>query len=318
MEYKIISTGSKGNAVVVDGRILIDCGVPFRRLESVYRDLDAVLLTHIHSDHFQPKTLARLAAERPSLRFFACPWLGPDLQGAGVPLRQITITQPDRWYDTGYCFVKACETKHNVQNCCWHIWFNDGSKVFYATDMGNLNGITAPYYDLYLVEANYRDEEIQAKIAEKKVNGEYIYEKRVLRDHMSEQDAIDWVYGNMRPDSTYPSNTDPKDMFISCGRMFAYVQNTIIRTCWQFLDKPMNRRLLDTITDTVNIWLNGLVGSGYLLGARVEISEDENPVTQLMAGIIKIHVYMTPASPAQEIDFVLEYDSSYVTSALTA
>ena len=87
-------------------------------------------------------------------------------------------------------FVKACETKHNVQNCCWHIWFNDGSKVFYATDMGNLNGITAPYYDLYLVEANYRDEEIQAKIAEKKVNGEYIYEKRVLRDHMSEQDAM--------------------------------------------------------------------------------------------------------------------------------
>ena len=167
MEYKIISTGSKGNAVVVDGRILIDCGVPFRRLESVYRDLDAVLLTHIHSDHFQPKTLARLAAERPSLRFFACPWLGPNLLEAGVPLRQITITTPDRWYDTGYCFVKACETKHNVQNCCWHIWFND------------------------------------AKIAEKKVNGEYIYEKRVLRDHMSEQDAIDWVYGNMRPDSTY-------------------------------------------------------------------------------------------------------------------
>lgn len=83
--------------MVVDGHILIDCGVPFRRLESVYRDLDAVLLTHIHSDHFQPKTLARLAAERPSLRFFACPWLGPDLQNAGVPLRQITITTPDRW-----------------------------------------------------------------------------------------------------------------------------------------------------------------------------------------------------------------------------
>ena len=124
------------------------------------------------------------------------------------------------------------------------------------------------------------------------------------------------VWGNYT--GCYPSSTDPKDMFIPCGRMFAYVQNTIIRTCWQFLDKPMNRRLLDTITDTVNIWLNGLVGSGYLLGARVEISEDENPVTQLMAGIIKIHVYMTPASPAQEIDFVLEYDSSYVTSALTA
>lgn len=124
------------------------------------------------------------------------------------------------------------------------------------------------------------------------------------------------VWGNYT--GCYPSSTDVKDYFIPVGRMFAYVQNCIIRTCWSFLDKPMNRRLLDTITDTVNIWLNGLVGSGYLLGARVEISDDENPVTQLMAGIIKIHVYMTPPSPAQEIDFVLEYDSSYVTSALTA
>lgn len=215
MEYKIISTGSKGNAVVVDGRILIDCGVPFRRLESVYRDLDAVLLTHIHSDHFQPKTLARLAAERPSLRFFACPWLGPDLQNAGVPLRQITITTPDRWYDTGYCFVKACETKHNVRNCCWHIWFNDGSKVFYATDMGNLNGITAPYYDLYLVEANYRDEEIQAKIAEKKVNGEYIYEKRVLRDHMRKPPDFAIMYS---PYLHYPGEMNYQTF---CGKAFA-------------------------------------------------------------------------------------------------
>lgn len=48
----------------------------------------------------------------------------------------------------------------------------------------------------------------------------------------------------------------------------------------------------------------------------VEKLENENPLTNLMAGIIKLHVYMTPPSPAQEIDFVLEYDASYVTSAL--
>jgi hypothetical protein len=35
-----------------------------------------------------------------------------------------------------------------------------------------------------------------------------------------------------------------------------------------------------------------------------------------MAGIIKAHIYMTPPSPAQEIDFVLEYDAEYVASAL--
>lgn len=80
----------------------------------------------------------------------------------------------------------------------------------------------------------------------------------------------------------------------------------------------MNRRLIDTVLDTANIWLNGLVGMGYLLGARVEMLESENPLTNLMAGIIKLHVYMTPPSPAQEIDFVLEYDASYVTSACRA
>lgn len=116
----------------------------------------------------------------------------------------------------------------------------------------------------------------------------------------------------------YPGNTDVKDYFIPVSRMFDWVANTIIKTFWSKLDKPMNRRLIDTILDTCNIWLNGLVGSGYLLGARAVMLESENPETDLMAGIIRIHIYMTPPSPAQEIDFNLEYDASYVTAALTA
>ena len=72
----------------------------------------------------------------------------------------------------------------------------------------------------------------------------------------------------------------------------------------------------DIPMDTCNIWLNGLVGAGYLLGARAEFKDGENAETDLMAGIVKIHIYMTPPSPAQEIDFVLEYDADYVTSAL--
>lgn len=116
----------------------------------------------------------------------------------------------------------------------------------------------------------------------------------------------------------YPANTDPKDYFIPISRMFGWVSSTLIKTFWERLDKPMNRLLIDSIIDTANIWLSGLVGSGYLLGARVEFKEEENPASNLMAGIIKVHIYMTPPSPAQEIDFVLEYDASYVTSALQA
>lgn len=114
----------------------------------------------------------------------------------------------------------------------------------------------------------------------------------------------------------YPASTDVKDYFIPVSRMFGWVGNSLIKSFWAKLDKPMNRRLIDSILDSANIWLNGLVGQGYLLGARVEMLESENPVTNLMAGIIKLHVYMTPPSPAQEIDFVLEYDADYVSAAL--
>lgn len=126
--------------------------------------------------------------------------------------------------------------------------------------------------------------------------------------------ASGWVaWGNYT--ACYPTNMDVKDYFIPVSRMFDWVGSSLIQSVWSKLDKPMNRRLLDTILDSANIWLNGLVGAGYLLGARAEILDDENPTTDLMAGIVRIHLYMTPPSPAQEIDFVLEYDADYVQAA---
>lgn len=122
------------------------------------------------------------------------------------------------------------------------------------------------------------------------------------------------LWGNYT--GAYPANTDVKDYFIPIARMFDYVGNTLIKTFWSKLDKPMNKRLLDTIMDSANIWLNGLVGMGYLLGARAVVMASENPTTDLMAGILRVHVYMTPPSPMQELDFILEYDADYVEQAL--
>lgn len=114
----------------------------------------------------------------------------------------------------------------------------------------------------------------------------------------------------------FPGTSEPLDAFIPVGRMFQWVGNSIIQQFWNYLDRPMTRVLIDTILDSVNIWMGGLRGSGYLLGGRVEMLEDENPTANLMQGIIKLHVFVTPPSPAQEIDFVLEYDPKYVTEAL--
>ena len=91
MRYNIISTGSHGNAVVLQDIILIDCGVTFKALQEVYKALKIVLLTHIHTDHFNPTTIRTLARERPTLRFACCEWLVKDLVNAGVDKRNIGV-----------------------------------------------------------------------------------------------------------------------------------------------------------------------------------------------------------------------------------
>lgn len=116
----------------------------------------------------------------------------------------------------------------------------------------------------------------------------------------------------------YPGNTDVKDQFIPVSRMFDFIGNTLIRTFWSKLDKPMTTALRDSILQTCNIWLGGLCGSGYLYGARAVMLAEENPLTSLLDGIITLHVYNAPPVPAQEIDFILEYDVSYMETALTA
>ena len=125
-----------------------------------------------------------------------------------------------------------------------------------------------------------------------------------------------WVaWGNYT--AAYPGSQDVKDYFIPVRRMFNWVGNTLVKSFWGRIDVPMNRRLIDSILNTAENWLSGLVASEYLLGARVVFLDEENPVTNLMAGILKLHVYITPVSPMQELDFVLEYDTNYVTEAFS-
>lgn len=110
--------------------------------------------------------------------------------------------------------------------------------------------------------------------------------------------------------SAYPANTDVKDSMIAVKRMFLYQRNQLILTYWQKVDDPTNKRLIDTIVDSENIKLNGWISMGALLAGKIEFREEENPVTDLLDGIVRFHILMTPPVPAREIDFAVEYDIS--------
>ena len=201
--YNIISTGSKGNAVVINDKILIDCGVPYKLLEPYIKPLKLVLLTHEHGDHFVPSTVRRLHLERPTLRFGCCKWMVPHLIAAGVDKRVIDVFTPKSCVLYGtVCTVMPEPLFHNVPNCGYHIRM-DGERLFYATDTGTLDGIKAEGYDLYMVEANHTKADIVARAAEKQARGEYAYEFRAAENHLSQEQAEDWLYQNMWHSSRY-------------------------------------------------------------------------------------------------------------------
>lgn len=110
----------------------------------------------------------------------------------------------------------------------------------------------------------------------------------------------------------YPSNTDPKDSFIPVRAFFNWLGRTLILSYWSRVDTPIRRRDIYNAIDSANVFLNGLASREIILGGRCSFLEAENPAVDIIDGVVRYHVYVTPPTPAREIDFALEYDPSYI------
>ena len=202
VNYNIIATGSSGNCVIVNEYIAIDMGVPFKALKDVYKDLKIVFLTHEHNDHVKKSTIRTLAEERPTLRFACCEWLIPLLVESGVNRSNIDVLEIGKMYDYTAFKVSPIKLYHDVPNCGYRLFFGE-KKVLYATDTEHLDGISAKDYDLYLVEANYTEEDLQARIKAKQESGEYSYEMNAASRHLSKEQADAFLLENMNENSRY-------------------------------------------------------------------------------------------------------------------
>ena len=203
MTFEILGTGSSGNAVILNQTVMIDCGLPWKRIQPYAKRLYLVLLTHQHQDHFKPAVVRALANERPTLRWGCCEWMVGPLLEAGVDKRRIDVYDIPAFemYGTNLS-VSPIPLVHNVPNCGYKL-IMDGERIFYATDTGTLDGIHAPNFDWYFVEANHQRVEIEARIKAKRAAGEYAYEYEAARNHLSQEQAEDWLYQQMGPNSRY-------------------------------------------------------------------------------------------------------------------
>ena len=192
MKYKIIGSGSSGNAVIINDVIMIDCGVSFKALREVYRDIKIVLLTHIHGDHYNKTTIRKLAKERPTLRFACCEWLAEEVK---VIVKRVDVVEVGKIYNYGGFKISPIKLYHDVPNCGYRVFIGD-KKLLYATDTSTMQGIKAENYDLYMIERNYEESEIMDRISKKEAKGEFSYEKRAMHNHLSEQQCNEFLVEN--------------------------------------------------------------------------------------------------------------------------
>ena len=197
MNFNILNSGSDGNGVIIEDIILIDFGVSFKKLEDYYKRLKIVLLTHIHGDHFNKKTISKLAIERPTLRFGCCEWLVKDLIECGVNKKNIDVYETGKTYSYKTFKVIPIKLYHDVPQCGYKLRLGV-NKLIYATDTNKIEHIEAKNYDYYFIEGNYEDEE---ELHSRAVND--FYEDRVKKTHLSKVQATEWLMKNMGKNSKY-------------------------------------------------------------------------------------------------------------------
>lgn len=195
--YKIISSGSEGNAILYHDKILVDCGVAFQSLKEIIDKIQIVLLTHKHGDHLNIKTLLNIQRIRPSVRIATPKWLINELPKS---LNNIDVLEIGKIYNYGEFSVSPVKLYHDVKNCGYRI-FKDNYKIFHATDTAHLEGISAKNYDLYAIEHNYDEDKANASIERAKASGEYCHAIGSIKTHLSYQQAREFIYKNQKEDS---------------------------------------------------------------------------------------------------------------------
>lgn len=147
LRFYSISSGSRGNAVLVSSKktnILIDCGLSGKKLaqglsllDMSVKDLDAVLVTHEHSDHIAG---VGIAARMADARVYANgpTWEAMETQVGALAERNMLVFDTGREFEIGDIGVKSFHTPHDAAYSVGYTLEAEGKKVAVATDMGHV------------------------------------------------------------------------------------------------------------------------------------------------------------------------------------
>jgi len=153
MHFYVLASGSKGNCCVVIGnttKLVIDCGSTkhyllesFKAIDLDYQKVDALLLTHSHSDHISQLKL-----------FNQCLVYAP----FKLDSKECIEVIPFETFQIGEFMIKTIPLSHDIGITVGYIIQNDENKFVYITDTGYFK---RDYYtiinnaDYYVFESNH-------------------------------------------------------------------------------------------------------------------------------------------------------------------
>ena len=82
------------------------------------------------------------------------------------------------------------------------------------------------------------------------------------------------------------------------------------------MDNPLNKRLLESFVDSENIKGNAWKQRYQVAEAKLVFEVEDNPVTDLINGIVRVRMLFSPYPPAEQIWATVEYDTDALQSAL--
>lgn len=188
MEVCTLASGSSGNCLLVRGEqtnILIDAGISARRITTGLKtlgvapeQLDAVLVTHSHTDHISGLTTLTKKLRVP---VYATPETADQLYckvpGIEGLIREL---EPGSGFELGELWCQSFATPHDARGSVGYSVTGGGCRMALATDLGHLTGQVMEGIsgcDLLVAEANHDEDWVRS--------GPYPYylKQRILGDY---------------------------------------------------------------------------------------------------------------------------------------
>lgn len=167
LNFCSLYSGSSGNSLYIETentKILIDCGVSCKKVEEGLASLDvnpssidAVLITHEHSDHvkglgtFSKKYNIPIFANQETLDKM-------QEQVAKISNNNINTFKVADKFEIGDLSISSFSISHDAANPCGFNFFKDNKKISIATDIGTMDNKTIKQLEdsiFILLEANY-------------------------------------------------------------------------------------------------------------------------------------------------------------------